>query len=243
MPGPRIVPRLGKRGVVTYVDKVLGYNPIAYWPLWETAGVTATCLVNAAQNGTYTGATLANGTAPDGSPCPLFDGINDYCVVYSVPFRDAFNTANGAVMAWLRVQNVGVWSDAADRYGIFFSADGGNNSLRLYKISVNNYVEGRYQAGGVAKNVQYDTSGDLNWFHLAVTWDTTADEMKTFYNGAQVGVTRSSLGVWAGNLSILYTNIGSVLNSGLLLWQGWIAHVVALDFTPTPAQVADLATV
>ena len=43
-----------------YNEKVLRTGPIAYWPQDETSGTVARCLVNPAQNGTYTGVTLAN---------------------------------------------------------------------------------------------------------------------------------------------------------------------------------------
>ena len=46
----------------TYMDKVLSYNPLVYFPMNETAGLTAVNYgsLGTAANGTYTGVTLAN---------------------------------------------------------------------------------------------------------------------------------------------------------------------------------------
>ncbi|GAI14148.1 unnamed protein product, partial [marine sediment metagenome] len=82
---------IGAGGVLAYDDKVLGMDPIAYWPLSETSGLVANCLVNPAQNGVYTGVTLGQPGIGDGNTAPYFDGTNDYVDVLTAAFIAAYN--------------------------------------------------------------------------------------------------------------------------------------------------------
>ena len=94
----------------TYMDKVLSYSPILYYPMNETAGATA---VNAgtlgsAADGAYTGVTLNNTTGPDGTNgAPYFDGVNDYLDGTTAALIAALSLQVGSVLIWLKVANAG----------------------------------------------------------------------------------------------------------------------------------------
>lgn len=232
----------------TYIDKVMGYLPIAYWPLDETTGSTAVCRVNAAQNGSYTGVTLGQ-TQTDSNGvsfvCPLFDADGDYANPYTATLAGVFSGVAGTSMLWMKAFNAGVWTDSTQRFLSTFGADN-NNRVIMFRTTTNNQLQFRYVAGGTTETVD-DTSlgGSTDWNHLAITWDKNAGatgEVKVFINGSQSGATQDGLGVWAGAIADATTWIGSRTGGGDL-WHGWLAHVALWDSALSAAQIADLAAV
>ena len=239
--------RLGtQRQFVQYHQKVLSYDPIAYWPLDEKQGTVAYDWVSGrvagAQNGAYTGVTLGQPGIGDGRTSPLFDGANDYVNVYSTTFRDAFNGAEGTLMAWAKVSGVGVWTDTVLRYisAIYIDA---SNYVLVRKATVANKLEWIYVAGGINETVSKTPISETGWMCLGLTWSKTADKMIVYYNGVQEGVTQTGLGTWAGNPAAAYTCIGSLNTTPLYTWNGYEAHVAVFGSALPPAAMLDLATV
>ena len=227
----------------SYIDRVIGTGPIAYWPLDEGSGAVARCLVNPAQNGAYTGVTLANdATGPFGTPAPYFDGANDYVNVFTAALDAAFNGATGTVMTWGRVFNAGVWTDAAFRQTVRL-LDDGNNYYILRKTNVANQLQGRGNAGGglATINAAYSSTG---WFFLTSTWSdgNNADEFKLFLNGAQAGAPSAVLNAWSGGgLFANSTVIGAGSTIPDELWHGWLAHCAVWDRVLSAGEIATLA--
>lgn len=226
----------------TYAEKVLNYCPIAYWPLWETEGAVAQCLVNPAQNGAYTGVMLGQPGIGDGRTSPFFDGTNDFVDIYSAVFRDAFNGAEGTWMAWARVNGVGVWTDGARRDVLNIFVDGAN-FMYLIKAAANNVVDWSKVSGGVAKVRQRGAVSATGWIHLAMTWSEAGDVQQAYFNGVAEGVALVGLGVWAGVPIATNTLIGASSQVPVGPWHGNIAHVPIFDRALPPAAIADLATV
>jgi hypothetical protein len=223
-----------------YYQKVLSYGPIAYWPLWEDAGVTAECLVNSpAQDGTYTGVTLGQPGIGDGNTCPLFDGVNDFVDIFSVPFRDAFNSGEGTLATWVRITNAAVWTDGTLDFWVDLRVDS-NNEVRLIKVA-NNTVQWWYRAGAVVSSRTRGGESTTDWMHLALTWSVTSDEVRAYFGGVQEGATINGLGVWAGIFGT--TLIGAQTAAPLLPANGLIAHPAVWDTPLSQPQIADLATV
>lgn len=228
-----------------YSAKVLGYNPIAYWPLNETAGATAACLVNSAQNGTYMGVTLANVVGPDGTNyAPLFDGVNDFVNIYSATLAGIFNGAEGSAMIWSRVFNAGVWTDGTVRYAGRWAVNASNQVL-IYRIATNNRLRYQYNAGGTNKLINHDSTS-TSWMNFIITWSKSSGvdgEVKAYFNGSQTGATQTALGVWAGALNLSTVIIGAASTIPASPWYGYLAHVAVWDRPLTATQIADLATV
>ena len=234
----------------TYVQKVLSYGPIAYWPLWEAAGVTAECLVNSpAQDGTYTGVTLADTLGPDGvNYAPFFDGANDFVNVFSPVLQAAFNGAlgsEGTLMAWWRVANVGVWTDGAHRYAVQFMEDWNLNRISLNRHNVNNQFRFRYRPNGITEEVFRMGESSVAWIHTTITWSNSADEFIAYWSGVQEGAIQAGLVGWTDNIQNEYMGIGTYRTDGggSNLWHGWVDHVAIWDSALPPASIADLATV
>ena len=212
-----------------YIPKVLGYNPIAYWPLNETAGATANCLVNAAQDGTYTGVTLgqsvtdANGVT---FVCPFFDGANDFVACNSAAFTAAFDGQEGTIAVWLRMNAAGVWTDGTFRY-IWQLNAGGAEYTRIYKSTTNNIMSYRYLAGGVAESGDESGLSITDWMHLALTWSLSAGangEVRYWRDGAEVATVDTTLGTWAQSIDAGYPIIGASSTVPGSPAHGWLAH-------------------
>lgn len=232
-------------GSEAYYEKVKGYGPIAYWPMWEGSGTAATCLINSAQNGTYTGVTLGQTGIGDGHSCPLFDGSNDVCNVYTTTFRDAFSGVAGTVMAWAKVSGSGVWAELTARRVFSFAVDS-NNYVRIFRPTATNRLDFKYEAGNVTETVALAGLTTVDWMHVVVTWDKNAGangEVKAYYAGAQTGSTQTSLGTWAGSLETTKVCIGANTTTPATVWDGYLAHVAVWDSALAAATIAGLATV
>ena len=228
-------------GDESYSERVLLTDPVAYWPLWERSGTVAECLVNSAQDGTYTGVTLANASIPViGTVAPYFDGTNDYVDVYSATLAAAFSGVTGTVMAWAKVNAAAVWTDGTER-GILRWSVNAANYIHLAKMAANNTVRWLYRAGGVNSIVNNNALSTTDWMMIVMTWDAAADQMKAYYNGTQEGATQNGLGVWAGGLGVNTTLIGANVNAPNAVWHGWLAHCAIWDKVIDASTIAELA--
>lgn len=233
-----------------YSRKVLSYNPIAYWPLWETSGSAAWDLVvnlrapdPLSRDGTYVGVTLGEPGIGDGNTSVLLDGNNDYINIFSAGLAAAFNGAAGTAAIWARVFDLATWSDGTIRKALLLRADV-NNRIFLHKVDVPaNDWRHEYRAGGVIEGQNTGGLTSTDWIHYAVTWDKVADEVRSFIAGTQSGPTADTLGVWAGALSNVRTLIGANSMVPANVWHGWLAHGMLLDYALAPAGIADLAVV
>jgi len=224
-----------------YYRKVLGYSPLAYWPLWEAGGSVAEELVHG-WDGAYTGVTLGQAGIGDGHTAPLFDGANDYCDIYSVALSNAFDWNAGSAAIWARVFNVGVWTDGADRRAMYLGVDN-NNLIYLCRDNTNNQIGYGARFGSVSKGQWPGGHSELGWMHMVITWDTAADEVWAYFNGALVDGVEAGLGVHVGTFGVNITNIGAYWHTGEV-WYGYLAHgAVWAGTVLTPTQAADLAVV
>lgn len=227
-----------------YIGKVLSYSPIAYWPLNETSGTTAVCQVNTAQNGTYARnvSTMGTGTGiGDGNTAPAFDGTNDCVNIYTATFIGAFDGTEGTLALWVKVNGSGVWSDGVERYVARLRADT-NNYVRNQKHTAQGDWRWIYKAGGSIE-AQTPTLSSTAWFHAAITWSDSADQVKYYIDGTQSGSTDTSVGTWVGSLGSTTTVIGSSMSTPSDVWHGYLAHVAVWTSALTQPQLAALATV
>jgi len=234
-----------------YTDRVNSYSPIAYWPLNEASGGTAEDISGNNFDGSYTGVDLGQTGIGDGNTAPYFDGSNDFLNVWSTGFRDRFALTNhnggdpvseGTMMIWVKVFNVGVWTDDVNRKLFYFRVDA-DNQFWIYKATDDNRITWKYEAGDVQLTDNHNGLSDTGFLHYGITWSKTADEVKLYYEGSQEGVTKTGLGVWAGNLADNSAIIGAANPSPSGLWHGYLAHAAVWDTPLTPDQIADLAVV
>lgn len=231
----------------TYIDKVLGYGPIAYWPLYETTGTTAVCLVNPAQNGTYARNVTMMGTGDgigDGNTAPVFDSINDYMAMFSAAFDAVFDGDEGTCMVWGYVSD---WTDNADRYLAQIYDDGSNNYTLRKKSDPAGANEIRYfvQVGGAGGGLNDGTlTGSVLMDCYLFTWSDVANETELFLNGVSVGTVALANAWSGGGLSATNTLLGAG-GSGPVVdaLNGRLAHCAVWDSVLPQVTITELATV
>ena len=232
--------RGGRGGATSYSGKVLSTeerNLIGYWPLWEASGSVAKDISWNGRDGTHVGVTLGQSGIGDDRTSPYYDGANDYTNIYSASLAAAFNGAEGTLVIWAKVANVGVWTDATSRYLFSVYAGDGNNAVFIRKDNGNNLTRFHYKAGAVEEEVNIATNS-IDWVQYGITWSATADEVKLYMAGAQVGTTQTGLGTWVGTLTS--AAIGAYIASASGVYYGWLAHSPIWTKALTPAQIAYL---
>lgn len=225
-----------------YAKKVLATGPIAYWPLDESAGTVARCLVNTAQNGTYTGVTLADDSTNGvtGAPAPFFDGANDYVDVRTATLEAAWNAggAQWTIMSWFRVANAGVWTDGADRKMYTFR-DSAADMVTLSKAMAANARIAVWTGGGVTENNSIIAS-PVTWVCDVVVRDQAADEVR-YYTGGGWVATDATIGIWASAGAWTHMYLGAFDATPNQPYHGWLQHVALWNRALTPGEIAALA--
>jgi hypothetical protein len=223
-----------------YIDKVKALNPIVYFPLYEASGSTIEDLSGSDLDGSYTGVILGQTGIGDGNTSPLFDGANDYGDIYTVGFKDAFDGGEGTAAVWVRVYDASVWTDGDNVRRFFILKASSTNFIRCRKTG-NNQIGWEYRANNVTESVLKGSMTTTDWFHMAMIWSATADEVKYYYDGVQEGTTDTTLGVWAGDLGENTTLLGASSKTPAAIWHGYLAHFAVWDSALTAAQIATLA--
>jgi hypothetical protein len=226
-----------------YSKKVLGYGPIAYWPMWETSGSISYDISGNGRDGVYTGVTLGQEGIGDRRTCPLFDGVNDFNDTYSASLAAAFNGAEGTIAIWAKVTNAGIWAGATFRASVTLIADGNNLVILRKDSSPPDSLEWIYIAGGTTKLRAKTGLTTTGWMHLALSWSKSDDEVIAYYDGVQEGAVMTGLGTWVGALSSGGTVLGAQSVPSSNTWDGYLAHGAVWDYPLTPAQTVDLAEV
>ncbi len=244
---PTGVPVFAPGGDVdAYLQKLLtiqSANLIALWPMSEKSGSVAVDESPEGNDGAYTGVTLNNSTFKNGRPVGLWDGVNDFNNIHSAGFDADFDGDAGTAAIWIKVSGVGVWSDSAVRNPMRLGT--GDDLGQI--VIVKNDAVGTFQlhriAGGSTKNVNVGGLTSTDWIHFALTWDTVADELKVYKDGAQQGATQTGLGAFAGALAGGKTLVGAAIATPVQVWDGFLAYAAVWKTALTPAEVLEVATV
>jgi len=224
--------------VETYDQKVLATGPIAYWPQSETAGVTAHCLVNPLQDGTYTGVTLADdNTGPFGTPAPFYDGVNDYLDVLTAALQAAWSGTEGTVLAWARVNAIGTWTDGITRRIANMEVSGANR-VYLLKNALNDTLSYRHVGGGVSNLADQNPINSTAWMLIGLTWSVVDNQVIRYYNGAQEGAIMGPIGAWVGVPTRMLFGAATIAPNDL--WLGWQGPCAIWNRALPPATIASL---
>jgi len=200
----------------------------------------AKCLVNSAQNGTYTGVTLANSQSP--FVAPYFDGVNDFVNIYSAALNTSFDTDELTINQFILPYSSDFWTDGVGHTFVHISADG-NNKVYMTKAGTNGRLECRYYGnvgGGAVDLVTVDGNSDTSWFMLSMTVSKTADELKFYKNGSQIGTTQTGLPTWQGALINTGCIIGAFATTPAFPHKGYLVHTTIFNTAlsqPTLAQI------
>lgn len=233
----------GGVNILAYTNKVIATSPIAYWPLADTSGATATDESGNGRNGAYVNSPTLNQTGiGDGRPAPNFPGVNQCVNVFTAGLQGAFNGAEGTIAGWFKVSAAGDWTDGSNHWIMRLLADA-SNLLYIAKTTVNGRLEYVYTAGGTQEQIRQGSTSATGWCHVALTWSKSADEVKAYFNGAQTQATSTTLGVFAGSLNSSSCVVGASDATGGFPWKGQLAHWAVWTSPLSGATIANLATV
>jgi len=228
-------------GSKSYTSRVQALAPIAYWPFWEVSDTTATDASGNSRTGTYSSDVstwpIQSGIG-DGHTAPDFDGTNDYVGAYSVSLRAAFDGTEGSVIGWAKVSGSGTWIDGNTHIILDVGGDA-NNYVMVYKGVGANRLDFVYQANATFETIQV-TMSPIAWFHWAITWSDSADEVKAYVDGSQQGTTQTSVGTWGVPLSLLL--IGTTAGPPNMTWEGGIAHTAIFDRALLAGEIVEVAS-
>lgn len=125
-----------------------------------------------------------------------------------------FDGDEGTIELWFQV------TDIADLAA-------GTNWMIDLKVDASNFVRigissgsilFEYMAGGTSKTVSLTHPRQDTKFHqYAISWSSSADEVKAYLDGEQVGSTQTSLGTWSGTLAAGTTKLGDSAATATLL--------------------------
>lgn|SRR5512138_470360 len=229
--------------VPSYLTRLLNTNPIILYPLSETDGTAAEDVVGGF-DGTYTDVALDTGAFLDGTPYATWNGTigegGSHVPCYSADLVAALDEAEGGMAAWLRVANVGVWTDAQTRYLYNWEGSAATTQIRINTLGSGG-LRFIYVTGGTAKNFTQATD-TTDWFHVAMTWSQVNDERKIYFNGDVVD-TATALGTpGAYTPTTSRFDIGAFSTTPAGNWSGNIKYLTFWGGTvPSDADIAAAA--
>lgn len=190
----------------------------------------------AVQDGTLHGNVSLGFDGPVGcSTAANFPGATgDYIDVYTASFAGRLNQATGSAMAWVKFNT---WNDSLAGY-VFQFYNGASEVIRIYKDAADAIIFQRI-ANSASKSVTLSAATHgrpTDWVLLSLTWDTGADELKAYYNGAQTGSTQTGL---SASASAIATAVIGGQSTGNNL-DGDAAHIAVWDTVLTGTDFTNL---
>lgn len=219
-----------------YSARVIATQPdhlLAYWPLWETSGGTASDHSGNERHVTANGVTWGQPGIGDDHMAAGFDGINDDIDGIATALGSAFDGTCVTFLLWAKVISTG----AGASYLLRFYANTGGKQHAIRRLSSGHVGVITLDQIGVSDNTM-----PADWLCIALSVNTTTDEARLYVDGVQQGATITGLSAWTGTgLADVYTRIGSTGYNNY--FPGSIAHVAVWDTVLSAAEIAALAEV
>ena len=200
--------------------------------LSSVAKVNSLAKSSVAKINTLTNVTFSNTKSLD------LDGVDDHATANGA--GNDMNGNVGTISIWVKLDSTSI-----NAVPIKASVNSSNQVGFTY-LNSSNKLRYVYKAGGTTKKVDHSVSieNDGNWHHIAITWDSSADELKAYLDGSQVGSTVNSLGSWSGTISNVVMGKNSVADNAY--WKGHLdqasifTSVVAIGTLYNSGTIPDL---
>jgi lysophospholipase L1-like esterase len=212
------------------VKDLFGANLVAFWPMWDAAGLVATDISGNNLHGAYEGTTVLNQPGLHGKKSISSPAGTAGMRAYSNGLRDNFPYAKGYCEAWVKMANAEAWTNPDTYTFVQFQADT-NNRLLLRKI-VGTGLQALYIAGGVTTQSTIANPASTRWLKMGISWDKPNDKLCLFANGLALNEPTTGLGVFAGTLAAGNSNFGS--------HPGHLQFSLVASLIPTDAQIYNL---
>lgn len=226
-----------------YAEMVEDLDPISYWRLGETLGLTASDEMGVSDGQYLSGLTLGIVGPIDGNTAAEFDGLLAHA---AIPHDDAYLLDNGAVSMWFKANDVRARQELFSKDSTHFDT-GGHLTIMLK----NNHAEVRIQSTTTSYWIESDNFDIEEWNHLLVTWG--ADGVQLFINGELEdsdpytgGLGNTSGG--AGNFEPIVLGANAWKTNDLLAvplqdyFKGQLDEVFILGYQPNESQIANMAS-
>ena len=219
-----ITKALGLSGgaVTPYSDILVNtYSASEVWPLVDiSSGTVIAAKVNSARNGTLTGWDLQNAAGPvTGTLAPYSDGANDYGNLLTsgggVGLVDIFDGDVGIIFLFVKSD------ENATKYLARFRVDASNLIVLANQTSGQMQFQ-RYAGGGTVLAAETYTYVGAGWYSVGMSWNTVADEVKTYINGGLKG-TYGSIGNFSGTIDTAL--IGAATTVPQFVLNGYLAYL------------------
>jgi len=165
----------------------------------------------------------------------LLDGETQYINADTV--ADDISVEKGTYSMWIK------FNGATSINANFLKASvNGSNQISIAYINSTSKFRFTYKAAGTTQKAEVATSEESegNWTHLAMTWDTSADELKGYVNGSQVGGTQSGLGVFEGTIDQCYFGRNTLAENSY--FNGYIDEISIFDEVINMSNLYDSGT-
>jgi hypothetical protein len=213
----------------------LALNPLGYWRMSETAGVSVANLgsIGVSANGAVAGAANLNVAGPRPSAFPgfetdnsamNFDGANDALDVGGGGFMS--NLGAFSVMGWVRPA-----SFTATRVGLF----GQNDAIEFGFIDPNTIQI--WTPGGGSVNVAYGFPRN-EWHHIAAVGDGSG--LRVYFDGNLTGSVSAATNNYGTSSSGFRIGGNGVFDTTGNFFTGDIDEVAAFNFPLTQAQIQNV---
>lgn len=186
--------------VLTYAETLRDtYGASEVWPLVDIAGgVNIPAFVNGARDGTLQGWDLQNAAGPvTGTLAPYSDGSNDYGNIFTsngaTGLADIFNGVVGSIFLWIKYDGV-----FTNNLRLLDIRQNNSNRLLFVTLGVNDRYSFYYFAGGAFQQSVFNVTDANVWHSLGFSWSEPSNEVRTYFNGSQVGSTLTGLGTFTG---------------------------------------------
>lgn len=220
-------------GRKTYSDVVLSDQPVGYWRLGDTAGVTAVDSSTTANNGTYVGTYVLN--QPSGLTDDSDGAVSFTAAKVTIPDHAKLKISEAlSISFWIypRATVIGY----ADHFVAKWGAGGvtANANYVLYYFGTTSGLNGNIcllaDAAGVWGGISGCVIPPLNqWSYITFTYDTSAAKSRVYLNGSMTSE--------IATVGALRTDNRDVELNDISAYDGLLDEVAIFNYALSPIQV------
>lgn len=237
---------------LTYSERVLALNPIAYFILSDSSGSTAANAEGTtARDGTYYNGggdppTLGVPGIGDGNTAIQFNSDGGVMTYYTDSIRDTMLNTTFTLVGWSRVNSAAIWSDGISRR-LLKHGTGNDNRLIWARTTNDSQLRLEYYADGIQYIITHSDFNTTDWFHWVIVVNKPnillPGTLQLYINGLQISTDTVLLTNFTGTLENVSAVIGADNVFGAFNWHGRAAHFALFNTALTAEQITEIAVI